>query len=169
VRPPVSPHHAVHVTARVLPAAWPRRAAAYRALRRALMVSLARSDFRVVSLAIRARRVELVVEADDRIALARGMQGFQVAAAKHVNRDLGRRGQVFRDRYRARALRTRRDVRAVVTSTWTRTAWPEAALLQSSRVLLGLLASLDSMPPPLASGSSGTRYSSPSQRPRSTR
>jgi len=164
----VSPHHAVHVTARVLPAAWPHRAAAYRALRRALAVSLSRADFRVVSLAVCARRVELVVEADDRIALARGMQGFQVAAARHVNRGLGRRGQVFRDRYRARALRTRHEVRAIITPAWTRTAWPEAALLQSWRVL-GLLASLASMPPPLASGSSGTRYSSLSHRPRSTR
>ena len=42
-----------------------------------------------------------MVEASDRIALARGMQGFQVAAAKHLNRLRGRRGSVFADRYRA--------------------------------------------------------------------
>ncbi|HEY1553615.1 MAG TPA: hypothetical protein VGF94_02215, partial [Kofleriaceae bacterium] len=164
VRPPVSPHHAVHVTARVVAAARARRGAAYRALRRALVVSLARPDFRVISLAVRARRIELVVEADDRIALARGMQGFQVAAARHWNRDLGRRGQVFRDRYRARALRTAHELRAVVTATWTRTGWPASALLQSPRVL-GVLGSLDSTPPPLASGSSGMRYSSSSHLP----
>ncbi|HEY6036836.1 MAG TPA: hypothetical protein VIV58_21305, partial [Kofleriaceae bacterium] len=94
-----------------------------------------------------AGRVELVVEADDRIALARGMQGFQVAAAKHLNRLRGRRGCVFADRYRARPLRTWAAVREVLgapvrravtpheieaapAERWLRVAWPETALLE---------------------------------------
>jgi len=121
----------VHVTARVVAAAGGlRRRSAYHALRRALVISLARSDFRIVSLAVRTHRIELVVEADDRLALARGMQGFQVAAAKHVNRGLGRRGAVFPDRYRAAALTTRAAVRAVVHGHgWRRVGWPETWLL----------------------------------------
>ena len=163
----------MHVTARVVPAAAGlHRRRAYRAIRRALLVSLARDDFRIVELAVRARSIELVVEADDRLALARGMQGFQVAAAKHLNRTLARRGPVFPDRYRARALVTRAEVRALLATTgagpgtsWRLCAWPATRLLQSS----DLPGSTDSAPPPRESGSSAMRYSSLSHRPRSTR
>ena len=172
-RPPVSAHFPVHVTARVVPAAAGlHRGRTYRAIRRALIVSLARTDFRIVELAVRARSIELVVEADDRLALARGMQGFQVAAARHLNRTLARSGPVFPDRYRARSLVTRAAVRAVLATigadagtAWRLCAWPASHLLQSS----DLPGSTDSAPPPRASGSSGMRYSSPSQRPRSMR
>jgi hypothetical protein len=47
----------------------------------------------------------MIVEADHKAALARGMQSFQVSAARHVNAALGdrgrgrRRGKVFADRY----------------------------------------------------------------------
>jgi hypothetical protein len=102
----------VQITARVVAAAGKlRQRRAYHAIRRALRTALGRADFRVVELCIRARRLELIVEADDRMALARGMQGFQVAAARHLNRAWRRRGCVFADRYRARPLTTRRAVR----------------------------------------------------------
>ena len=112
-RPALSPRHPVHVTARVLGAVHGlRRRRVHAALRRAIGISLARADFRIVRLAIRSARLELLVEADDKTALARGMQGFQVAAARALNTALGRRGTVFPDRYRATILRTRRAVRA---------------------------------------------------------
>jgi hypothetical protein len=41
----------------------------------------------------------LIVEADDAAALARGMQGFQIAAARRFNRLARRRGTLFGDRY----------------------------------------------------------------------
>lgn len=167
-RPELSPRHPVHVIARVVPAAARlSRGRVYRALRRALRVALARADFRIVELAVRAHRIELVVEADDRVALARGIQGFEVAAARQLNRALARRGAVFPDRYRARALTTRGELRALLASspTWQRCAHPASYLLQSSR----LPGSAGSAPPPRASGSSGMRYSSPSHRPRSIR
>lgn len=114
-RAALSPRHPVHVTARIDRRIGTLRARlAYAALRRAVCVSLARADFRIVRLAVRTSRVELVVEADDRIALARGMQGFQVAAARALNRALRRRGNVFVDRYRPAILRTRRAVRAAL-------------------------------------------------------
>jgi hypothetical protein len=104
---------------------------ARRAIERAVQRSLARIDFRIVHLAVVAGRLELVVEATDRLALARGMQGFQVAAARHLNRLRGRRGTVFADRYRARSLATRAAVRALLGAgpTWIRRAWPATTLL----------------------------------------
>jgi hypothetical protein len=112
VRPEVSERHPVQVTARVVPAVGRLgRRAAHRAIRRAIQTALARDDFRIVELAVRPTRLELVVEANGRAALARGMQGFQIAAARYLNRVAGRRGPVFPDRYRARILATRRAVR----------------------------------------------------------
>jgi hypothetical protein len=67
----------------------------------ALARSLARTDFRIIRLAVRAREIELIVKATDARALARGMQGFQVSAARSLNRALRRKGNVFPDRYRA--------------------------------------------------------------------
>jgi hypothetical protein len=111
------------ITARVAAAIGSlRRAPARSAIARALATSLAHDDFRIVRLAIVARRIELIVEADDRIALARGMQGFQVAAARYLNASADRRGTVFLDRYRARPLATRRDLRAALAGPALRTA-----------------------------------------------
>jgi len=112
VRPALSARHPVRITARVVPAVGRlARGHAYRAIRRALRTALGRADFRIVELDVRTHRLELVVEADDRMALARGMQGFQVAAARYLNRAARRRGTVFPDRYRARPLTSRRAVR----------------------------------------------------------
>ena len=83
-----------------------RRARAVGAVERAIDHTHARSDFRIVDVGVTGRRdradhgLELVVEADDRLALARGMQGFQVAAARALNALASRRGTVFADRYR---------------------------------------------------------------------
>ncbi len=135
-RPDLSARHPVHVIARVVRGAGALHdQRARRAIERALRRSLGRSDFRIVHLAVIAGRIELVVEADDRIALARGMQGFQVAAARHLNRARARSGTVFADRYRARQLITRAAVRAVIGGSpaagcaWIRHAWPETVLL----------------------------------------
>jgi hypothetical protein len=135
-RPSLSPRHPVHVVARVgvgLRGFGSRRS--WRAIRRAVDRSLARCDFRIVQFVLAGRRVELVVEADDRIALARGMQGFEVSAARALNRALGRSGCVFVDRYRPRPLITRAAVRAVTRSPALelapRIAWPATNLLIS--------------------------------------
>jgi len=126
----------VHVVARVMRGTGTLHARhARRAIERALRRSLGRTDFRIVHLAVMAGRLELVVEAADRIALARGMQGFQVAAARWLNRAWARSGSVFADRYRARPLITRAAVRAVIGEApaagcpWIRRGWPETVLL----------------------------------------
>lgn len=114
-RPTLSARHPVRITARVVRAVGElRRRRAYQAIRRAVHTALGRTDFRIIDLELRAARIELIVEADHRIALARGMQSFQIAAARQLNRALGRRGTVFPDRYRARVLATRRAVRTAL-------------------------------------------------------
>lgn len=139
-RPALSPSP-IHVVARVVRAAGAlhdRRAR--QAIEHALARTLARADFRIVHLAVVTGRLELVVEATDRIALARGMQGFQVAAAKLLNRLRRRHGTVFADRYRARPLIGRAAVRAIVGASqprrtpmrgrmWRTYKWPESMLL----------------------------------------
>ncbi|MBA2543307.1 MAG: hypothetical protein H0V17_26935 [Deltaproteobacteria bacterium] len=81
-----------------------RRARAAGAVERAVDTAHARADFRILDVGVTGRRgdhaLQLVVEADDRIALARGMQGFQVAAARALNALSARRGTVFADRYK---------------------------------------------------------------------
>lgn len=133
VRPPLSARLPVHVTARVVPAlAGLDGRRSYQAIRRAIVKSFARTDFRVIHLAVRRSQIELVVEADDKMALARGMQGLQVAAARSLNRAASRRGNVFPDRYRAQILKTRSLVRAAIAhlpTSRSRTAWPWTWLL----------------------------------------
>lgn len=62
-----------------------------------------RPGFRVVQHAVRANQIELTVEARDRDALGRGMQGLIVRIARGINGALRRRGRVVEDRYEVRS------------------------------------------------------------------
>ena len=104
-----------------------RRRRAYQAIRRALRTSLGRTDFAVVHVSIQREHVHFIVEAHDEVALSKGMQGLQIAAARYLNgavtaeRGSARRGRVFADRYHARILETPREVRnalAYVLGNW---------------------------------------------------
>jgi putative transposase len=68
------------------------------------------AQFRVVQFSVQTNHVHLLVEAEEG-ALGRGMQGLGIRLAKAINRRLGRKGQVWADRYHGRALRTPREVR----------------------------------------------------------
>ena len=132
-RPALAARHPVHVRARFVRGIRrvPRHRA-YAALHRAIALSLARADFRIVHFAVLANRLELVVEATDQYALARGMQGLQVSAARWLNRAARRHGGVFPDRYRMTILRTRSAVRGVAHSLprGFQVALPETWLVQ---------------------------------------
>jgi hypothetical protein len=104
-RPELARTRAVHVTARFEDGI--RRRDVAPAIEHALALSRARVDFRIVRLAMRPAALDLVIDAIDRRALARGMQGFQVSAARGINRAARRRGRVFADRYRVRATSRR--------------------------------------------------------------
>jgi REP element-mobilizing transposase RayT len=114
-RPRLTPSSPLHVTLRVLAIIKTLRDFdIYPAFQKATM-SAARFGqnmadgewFRIVHLSIQSNHVHLLVEASSRAALARGMQSFQISAAKWINRAVSkrsgkrRRGSVFADRYHA--------------------------------------------------------------------
>src|SRR5664279_1524886 len=77
--------------------------------------------FHIVHLSIQRSHIHLIVEASDRMALARGMQAFGISAARHINAATGHRGSVFNDRYFPRVLKTPTQVRnclAYVLNNW---------------------------------------------------
>jgi REP element-mobilizing transposase RayT len=111
-RPAFKPYHALHVVMRVVPAVGSlRRRIMYKALRDASITAALRERFRIVHMSLQRNHVHMLVEADHKAALARGMQGFQISAARHINTALGhgarrRRGRVFADRYHLEVITT---------------------------------------------------------------
>ena len=124
-RPEVVARHPVHVVLRVTREVGTLRTRhAYRAVRGALATCAARTDYRVVHVSIQANHVHLLVEADDKRALTRGMQGFAISAAKRLNRELRRRrGDVFPFRYHATPVTSPTQARnaiAYILNNWRR-------------------------------------------------
>ena len=129
-RPVVEPRHPLHVVVRGTRAAGRLRTrAGYRAVRHALIVTLRRHDFRICHVSIQATHIHLIVEAEGRMALARGMQGFQIACARRFNQLRAKRaavrasGRVFADRYHPVPLDGPRRVRhglGYVLGNWRR-------------------------------------------------
>ena len=100
------PTQPIHVTCRVEEAVETmRRRDAYHAVRKAMLLTLGSAEFRIVHISLERDHVHLLVEANDKYALARGMQVFQSAAARLLNKAISkarrrlRRGRVFQDRY----------------------------------------------------------------------
>jgi REP element-mobilizing transposase RayT len=71
----------------------------------------ARAWFRIVHFSVQADHVHLLVEADDKSSLSRGLMGATIRLARAINRVLGRKGRVWDDRFHARALKSPREVR----------------------------------------------------------
>jgi REP element-mobilizing transposase RayT len=111
-RPELDPAHPLHVTLRVVRGiGWLRKAKAYRAIRCALRTVLEHHvQFRIVHFSLQGDHVHLICEASGKEALATGMRSFEIAAAKHLHRELTprgqrrRRGKVFADRYHVEVL-----------------------------------------------------------------
>jgi len=113
IRPELDPTVPLHVTVRAVPGAPSlRRFAIAREIEK-LLKSRARRDLpsRVVHFSLQRDHLHMIVEADDRIALARGIQGLLSAIARVVNRTAGRQGKLWRDRYHARPLPSPTEVR----------------------------------------------------------
>jgi len=103
--------HPAHVTLRaqrVLPSLRGDRL--FGALRHALALG-SRGGLRILEFSVQRDHLHLIVEAEDRGTLSRGIQGLAIRVAKTVNRILDRRGRVWGDRYHVRALGTPREVR----------------------------------------------------------
>jgi putative transposase len=71
-------------------------------------------SFRVTHYSIQADHIHLVVEATDRTVLSRGVQGLAIRLARGFNKEVGRVGKVWGDRYHARELASPREVRAAL-------------------------------------------------------
>jgi len=118
-RPFLHARYPVHVVLRVVAAVGNlRRRCTYQAIREATLTTARREDFRIVHLSVQRTHVHLIVEAADKCALASGMKGFQISAAKHLNAAISRggpgprrRGPVFPDRYHAEIITTPRQAR----------------------------------------------------------
>ena len=54
--------------------------------------------------------MHLIIEAEDRVAITRGLKGLQVRFARNLNKLWGRKGRVSADRYHDHVLRTPREV-----------------------------------------------------------
>ena len=69
------------------------------------------APFQVVHHSIQSNHIHLIVEAEDRASMTRGMRGLLVRIARALNRLWKRRGSVFSDRFHERELRTPKEVR----------------------------------------------------------
>jgi REP element-mobilizing transposase RayT len=124
-RPELSSRHPVHVVLRTTRHIDRLRCGdIYHAIRRVLPRYLGLPDFRIVHLSIQHNHLHLIVEAADRVRLARRMQSFGISAARAINRAHNiPRGQVFAYRYHATQIRTPRQARntlAYVLNNWRR-------------------------------------------------
>jgi REP element-mobilizing transposase RayT len=125
VRPALNARYPVHVVLRTVREVGNlRRRFTYKAIREATLTTARREDFRIVHLSIQRTHVHLLVEADGKRALAAGMQGFQISAAKHLNAAISRdkpgprrRGAVFPDRYYAEIITSPRQARHALSYT----------------------------------------------------
>src|SRR5712691_5413831 len=105
----------VHVVLRVLPGVPSLRdEKPFRRIKRAFRLGSDRFGMRMVEFSVQSNHLHFVVEAEDRRALARGMQGLAIRIARGVNRATERRGKVFTDRYHATILRTPTQVKNAV-------------------------------------------------------
>ena len=109
-RPPHAARHPVHVSLKV-GAALPnlRGPRCFAVVAAALRAGGERPGFRLLHWSVQSNHLHLVVEAEDKALLWRGLRGLQTRIAMRLNRALGRKGRVFHDRYHAHALRSPRE------------------------------------------------------------
>jgi hypothetical protein len=81
-----------------------------REIERTFAVGCTRPGFRLVHYSLQGTHAHLIVEAQDRDALGRGMKAIGARLARAVNRIAGRTGPVLADRYHSRLLPTPREV-----------------------------------------------------------
>jgi hypothetical protein len=85
-----------------------------RELERSFAAGCTRPGFRLVHYSLQGNHAHLIVEAQDRVMLGRGMMAIGSRIARAVNRVAGRTGQVLADRYHLRLLKTPKEVRGAL-------------------------------------------------------
>jgi REP element-mobilizing transposase RayT len=83
----------------------------FKVLRRAFAAGCDQFGFRLNHYSVLGDHLHFIVEARDREALSRGLQGLSIRIAKGLNKLWGRKGRVFADRYFDRILRTPLEVK----------------------------------------------------------
>jgi putative transposase len=112
VRPVLSGREPVLVTLKMRAHVWNLRTR--RAITRlfpALDAARDRFGMRIVQCSVQRDHLHMIVEAADKTALSRGVQGLAVRIARAVHRLMQSRGAVFADRYHHRVLATPRQTR----------------------------------------------------------
>jgi putative transposase len=111
LRPPVlKPRFPVHVTWRMRRDVWNLRANRCLRLLTREFLAASREHFQVVHYAVMGNHIHLLVEAGDRRALSLGMQRLGIRIARALQRVMGRRGHVMKERYYAHILTTPLEV-----------------------------------------------------------
>jgi putative transposase len=88
-----------------------RGAGPAKALKAAFVRGCNKGVFRICQFSVQGNHVHLVCEARDRVALARGIQGWKISVARQLNEYWHRTGTLFDDRYHAVILTTPRQTR----------------------------------------------------------
>jgi putative transposase len=110
-RPVLKRRFPVHVTWRMRADVWNLRARrCMGALTRAFLAAT-KESFRVVHYSVMGNHVHLLVEAEDRRALSLGLQGLGIRIAYAMQKVMGRRGPVLKERYHAHILKTPMEVK----------------------------------------------------------
>jgi len=127
-RKELNTQHPLHIVLRVRPEIGNlRRPALYQAIRDSSIVAAIRGRIRIIHISVQATHIHMLVEAENKLALARGMQGFQISAARNIHTALGadklhrRRGPVFADRFHVVVISSptqARNVLSYVLSNW---------------------------------------------------
>ena len=123
-RPVHAKRHPVHVVLRAgkdVPRL--RKRYLYTAIHAALRAAGAKAAFRVVHISVQGNHLHFLVEADDRDALSRGMQGLAISLARRINRRCRRRGKVFSLRFHATPITSPQQTRnalSYVLNNWRR-------------------------------------------------
>jgi hypothetical protein len=116
-RAEVSARYPVRVALKVKPELGSlRKKRVHGVIRGALSEGCDIAGFRICHYSVQPAGLLLIVEADDRAALSRGMQGVNVRIAKGLNRLWERNGSVFSDRYDTEILKSSEVVRDTLCS-----------------------------------------------------
>ena len=107
-RPLLEAGEAVKVTLRLLPGIESLRGGrCLPVLQRCFEAGKSKPGFRLQHFAVESDRIELSCQADDARALSRALQGLTIRIARRLNRALGRKGQLFAERYQVKIGRKR--------------------------------------------------------------
>src|SRR5260370_419177 len=111
-RPEVRRGQPQHVTIRVRPDVISlRKSKSFAAIKQAFRLARERLGMRLCHFSVQGNHIHVVVEAEDRVALARAITGLNIRIARALNRLMNRKEQVIEDRYHVHALKTPTEVR----------------------------------------------------------